>query len=342
MKKLILTIGILGLVTAQVLGQFTNNSLIYIGDDAVVSIGMETTNNGQITNNGDLLVKENLVNNAIFASNGNLNLMSDIGLLIAGDRAIEANNINLEGDVFLKTPLQVGNQLNFVHGMIFVDENSSLNFGPNANFINANDFSHVVGKITKSGEGAFTFPLGDGYNMRDFEVREIGGRTIAANYVARSPLDISSELDYDVERINVDEYWTIQSNNASRVEVGLKNNDVVSLNRGVWVNSNKGLSVNEGESAFTSGNAKNFIKEIGVWPNPTDGEFNLKLTGMRDSDEITVDITNQDGRVIRTMKGKVYELRKAYTLPSNLAATDLKIRVINGDEVLTQSLIYNR
>ena len=84
------------------------------------------------------------------------------------------------------------------------------------------------------------------------------------------------------------------------------------------------------------------MKEIGIWPNPTQGEFNLKLTGMRDTDKITVDVTNQDGRVIMKMNGIVKELRKAYTLPSGLVTTNLTVRVINGTEAMTQNLILNK
>lgn len=342
MKKVLLTISVLGLATAQVLAQFSNNGLIYIAQDAVVSIDMEATNNGIITNQGDLKIKNNFSNNSDFISSGMVTLKSDAGLTLSGDKAIVADNLNLESDVVLRTPLTINKMMNFNNGLVFVEGNSALEFGDNANHNFSGDFSHVVGKVRKTGNGNFTFPIGDGYNIHNFMIKDLSGRTVEANYIAQSPLDVSSEIDFDVENININEYWTIQSNNSSKLEVTIPNNDVVSLSKGVWVNSNNGLNVSQSGSAFTSGSAKHLIKEIGVWPNPTSGEFNLKLSGMRDSDDITVDITNQDGRVIQSMKGKVAELRKLYKLPTNLVTTNLKVRVVNGDEVLTQSLIFNR
>jgi hypothetical protein len=113
----------------------------------------------------------------------------------------------------------------------------------------------------------------------------------------------------------------------------------------VWVKENTEMAVSSASkegAMFTSGKGKIIAKEIGVWPNPTQGQFNLKLTGMRDTDKISVDITNQDGRVIMKMDGAVKQLRKAYTLPQGMVTTNLTVRVINGTEAMTQSLILNR
>jgi hypothetical protein len=341
MKKLVLTLG-MGLAVMQASAQLVNNGAIHISEGALVSVGMETINNGTLDNKGNLELRNNLSNNADFSSTGMLTLRSESGITVNGSRGLVADRVSLDSDVQLQTSLGINKSLEFNNGLIYSSENAGVNFGSEANHSLSNDFSHIVGKVSKSGNGSFTFPVGDGYARRAFDVTDLGGRTIEASYVAASPLDIASGLDYDVEEINSQEYWMIKSNNASKVDVRLTNSDVVAVENGLWSNSRKGVSVTRDGAAFTSGRAKHFIKEIGVWPNPTSGEFNLKLTGMRDSDDITVDITNQDGRVIQSLKGKVSELRKAYRLPSSMATTNLKVRVINGDEVLTQSLILNK
>jgi hypothetical protein len=341
MKRLILTLT-MGFALTHASAQLLNNGAIYISEGAIVSIGMETINNGSIDNKGNLEIKSNINNNADFSSTGMIFLRSETGINVHGSRELVVDRVSLDSDLHLETSLGINKSLAFNNGLIYSNEKASVNFGPEASHTLSNDFSHVVGNVSKSGNGSFTFPVGDGYANRSFEVSDLRGRTIEATYVPSSPLDITSALDYDVEEVNSQEYWLIKSNNASRVDVRLVNNDVVAVENGVWANSSKGVIVGRDGAAFTSGRAKQFIKEIGVWPNPTSGEFNLKLTGMRDTDDITVDITNQDGRVIQSLKGKVSELRKAYRLPSSMATTNLKVRVINGDEHLTQSLILNK
>lgn len=341
MKRLLLTLG-LGLTVAHVSAQFVNNGAIHISDGAVVSVGMETINNGVLENRGTLELKDNVQNNASLVSGGVLELRSQSGIRLAGKNGIEASTVILDSDVQLQSPIKVGKSLEFANGIIYTAEGASVEFGANATHASSSDFSHVAGSVKKSGNGSFSFPVGDGYSKKSFQVSDLAGRIVEAKYSPVSPLDLSSELDYDVEEINTQEYWIIKASQSSKLGVSLSNSDVVALNKGVWAKGNNGISVGNADAVFTSGKGKNFVKEIGVWPNPTSGEFNLKLTGMRDTDDITVDITNQDGRVIQSLKGKVSELRKAYRLPTSLATTNLKVRVINGDEVLTQSLILNK
>lgn len=343
MKKILLTLSV-GMVATQLSAQFVNNGLVHISEGAVVSVGMKTVNNGEFSNQGNLELKNDLENNAKLVSNGNLTLNAEGGLAISGSKSVLAKNVQIGNDVQLKTPLEVTGLVEFNSGLVFSSDDAPLAFSANAQHKNASDFSHVVGAVKKSGNGSFEFPIGDAYSKKAFTVTDLEGGSLTANYIAENPLAVSSELDYDVERVNDFEYWAIKSESAApNVNVELANNEVVSLKSGVWEKKpKKGILLGSQEALFTSGKSKNFVKEIGVWPNPTSGEFNLKLSGMRDSDDILVDITNQDGTIVQSLKGKVSELRKAYRLPKNLATTNLKVRVINGDEVLTQSLILNK
>lgn len=342
MKKSLLTFG-LALAVGQLSAQFVNNSSIYVGEGALVSFGTEVVNNGSITNNGSIELRNNLENNSVLNSSGKITLSSGAGLTISGNRVVEAGQIDVQGDVLLRNSLKVGKSLNFASGNIYTEGPAVLEFGPSSSYSNLSDFSHVVGTVKKEGNGSFTFPLGDGSRVKSFEVADLGGRALEANYFADNTLDKSSELDYDVEEVNSFEYWTVKNGSSNgNLAVNLGGSKVASLKGGVWSINKKGVNVENGLATFTSGKDKGLVKDIGVWPNPTSGEFNLKLSGMKDSDEILVDITNQDGRIIRSLKGKVSELRKAYQLPGGLVATSLVVRVVNGDEVLTQNLILHK
>jgi hypothetical protein len=345
MKKVILSIG-LGIVVSSVSAQVVNSTKIHISEGALVSFGTDVTNNGEISNNGKVHLRGDLKNNAKLVSKGEVVVDGTTQQTISGTHIAEMSKVAVENDVNLQTAVAVSEELSFRKGIVSSNNGSALEMGENASHNGASDLSHVSGSVKKTGNSSFEFPVGDGMNLKSFQVSKMSENTLEAQYIAKNPLELASELDYDVEEINQTEYWVLKSNDNNKVDVKLNDNsDVAYLKRGVWVKENTEMAVSSASkegAMFTSGKGKIIAKEIGVWPNPTQGQFNLKLTGMRDTDKISVDITNQDGRVIMKMDGAVKQLRKAYTLPQGMVTTNLTVRVINGTEAMTQSLILNR
>lgn len=338
MKRILLAASLLALASTTK-AQFVNNSTIHVSEGAVMSIGTSVTNKGEINNNGKLHLKGDLQNEAKVASKGTVVLDGNKQQTVSGN-AIEIARMTVENDVRLQTPVKITEEVEFRKGIVSAD--APIAFGDNAIHNNASDASHVVGTVQKSGNGTFEFPLGDGQSLKSFEADVAKDARLEAKYVGTSPLNVSKSLDYDVENINETEYWTLKSDAVNPVKVTLGDkSEMAALKSGVWVKNGGTLNA-VNTATFTSGKGKDIVKAIGVWPNPTQGEFNLKLTGMRDTDKIDVDITNQDGRVIMRMKGTVKELRKAYVLPGGLVATNLTVRVINGDEAMTQTLALQK
>ncbi len=319
--------------------QMVNGSTIHVSEGAVMTVNTPMTNTGVVTNKGKVHLKSDLKNEAKFQSTGDLVVDGDRIQVISGSQAVEVSRISVENNVTLQNEVKVSDEVAFVNGIVTADK--ALHFDANAKATGANNGSHVVGTVKKTGNESFQFPLGDGSNLKSFDVKNPKEGTLEAQYVAKSPLDISSELDLSLDAINDTEYWILKSSNKSEKVELAAGGEVAALSNGVWVKQEKSLNTENG-SKFTSGKGSYLQKEIGVWPNPTQGEFNLKLSGMRDSDKITIDITNQDGRVVMNLAGTVKELRKAYILPNGLATTNLTIRVINGQEAMTQNLILHR
>ncbi len=345
MKKVILSIGF-GLVVASVSAQVVNSTKIHINEGALVSFGTNVTNSGEITNNGKVHLRGDLRNNSKIVSKGEVIVDGTTPQTISGTQVAEMSRVSVENDINLQTPISVSEEVSFRKGIVSSNNGSALEMGENASHNGASDFSHVSGSVKKTGNSSFEFPVGDGTNLKSFQANKMTGNTLEAQYIARNPLEVASELDYDVEEINQTEYWVLKSTDNNTVDVKLNDNsDVAYLKGGIWVKDNTKMAVSSASkegAMFTSGKGRTIIKEIGVWPNPTQGEFNLKLTGMRDTDKISVDITNQDGRVVMKMDGTVKQLRKAYTLPQGMVTTNLTVRVTNGTEAMTQSLILNR
>jgi hypothetical protein len=338
MKKLITLISCASIVnTAN--AQLANNANIHISEGATVSVNTPIQNNGKISNNGKMHIRNNIKNDASMVSAGEIVLDGNNRQEISGSSSVSTNKLNISNDVILRTAVNVKEEATFNQGIVNAER--PLHFEEGAKATGASDYSHVNGTVRKSGSESFTFPVGDGSSVRPFEVLNPKA-SVEASYVGRSPLSESSALDQSLEQINETEYWILKSDSKDKVQIDINTNDALAvLDKGVWVKQDKSLNAENG-AKFTSGKGSYLQKEIGVWPNPTQGEFNLKLSGMNDNDKITVEIVNQDGRGIMNMTGTVKELRKVYTLPRNLAATNLTVRVINGAEAMTQNLILHR
>ncbi|MGL4631767.1 MAG: hypothetical protein ACRCVT_11225 [Leadbetterella sp.] len=319
-------------------GQLTNSSVIHVSEGAVVTVNTPVNNQGSIANNGKLNVKSDIKNNGKIQSNGEL-AFNGSGVQTVSGNGIEANKVVVENDVKLTTDLKVNNEMAFNNGVVSTDK--SVSFGENATSTGASDNSHIVGKVSKEGSDNFEFPIGDGSNLKTLKAQNTKGGVMEAEYVASNPMDVSSEMDVNLKDINETEYWVLKTPNSDKVEVSINDNSAASLKSGVWTKIEKVVNAQKGTLITSAHDATN-LKEIGVWPNPTKGEFNLKLAGMRDNSNITVEITNQDGRTIMKMSGTVKALRKAYRLPAGMMPTSLTVRVIEGTEAMTQKMILEK
>ena len=352
MKKIIYSLGIC-LLAGQVHAQFVNNTDFFVSEGAVVSFNTDVVNEGKLTNNGKVHFQKNFDNLSVVNSPG-IAVFDGNGIqLIKSEKELSFNQLQLDNDVKLETPVRINGSLSFRRGVIESSYLNPLVFTDGAKHSGASDFSHVRGVVKREGNEAFEFPLGDGTNFRAFRVaRNSESQVLTATYLYKSPLNISGEVSENVETINENEYWSLKSESlkgSAQVSVnsqaGLE--DIAYLKRGTWdVLEDSKLSATTNLSngtLFTLAKSRNIKAEIGVYPNPTQGEFFLKLGGMNDNELITVDITNQDGTTIMHKEGLVRELRKAYTLPETLPATELTVRAIRqGNKALVQKIILEK
>lgn len=351
MKKIIYSIGLCFAVT-QLSAQVVSGTALFVGEDAIMSIGMDVVNTGEITNKGKMYFRENVENNGNIESSGLAVFDGYKKQKLSGTETTRFSNIRLSNDLELNSPLTVGNELAFRRGVISTVNNNALTFDETAFHSGASDFSHVAGNVQKLRAESFEFPVGDGTNYRGFEVQDARSKTLLAEYFAVNPTELVAEKAQGLEAMNEYEYWMLRSTDAdAQVKINLAPSvydygQIAYLKKGTWTvsddNSLSGaMGLNKG-IMFTSGRGRLIQKEIGVWPNPTQGEFNLKLTGMSPDTEAVVEVVNQDGRTIMHLKGSVRDLRNVYQLPQNLPTTQLTIRVVAGEEIMTQSLVLNR
>lgn len=352
MKKIIYTLSFCCAVS-QLSAQVVSGTALFVGEGAVMSIGMDMVNEGEITNDGKMYFRQNVENNGTIESAGLAVFDGYSQQLLTGTKSTSFSSVRLDNDLQLNSPMRVINELSFRRGVISTVDDNTLTFEEGAIHSGASDFSHVAGNVQKVKAESFEFPIGDGTNYRGFEVREAKQQTLVAEYTAQNPTELVANLAQGLEAMNEYEYWTLRSVNAdaTKLKVNLAPSvydydQVAYLKKGTWTMSDdnslsEAMGLNKG-IMFTSGRGRLITKEIGVWPNPTQGEFNLKLTGLSPDTEAVIDVVNQDGRTVMHLKGAVRNLRNVYQLPQNLPTTELTIRVVAGEEILTQKLVLNR
>ncbi len=352
MKKIIYSLGVC-LLAGHVNAQFVNSTDFYVSEGAVVSFNTDVVNEGKITNNGKVHFQKNLENLSSVQSTGVAVFDGNGTQLIKSKNELSFSQLMLDNDVKLETPVRINQSVAFRRGVIESSSTNPLVFSADAKHSGASDFSHVRGVVKKEGSEAFEFPLGDGTNFRAFSVaRNSESQILSASYLYKSPLNISGQVSENVETINENEYWTLKAESvkasakvAVNGQAGLE--EVAYLKRGTWdVLEDSKLSASTDLSngtLFTLAKSRNIKAEIGVYPNPTEGEYFLKLGGMNENEQITVDVTNQDGSTIMHKEGMVKDLRKAYQLPNNLPATELTVRVLRVEnKPLVQKMILKK
>ena len=354
MKKIIYSFGICLMATQLQAQVYNNGAELFVSEGAVVSFNTDVVNEGKITNNGKIHFQKSFDNLSFLKSSGTIVFDGNALQVLKGSKELSFGQLVLDNDLRLESPLRIDGALSFRRGVIESSAQSPLIFSAGGRYDGASDFSHVKGVVNKEGNEAFEFPLGDGSNYRSFRVAGNNtDQTLTASYSYRSPLSISEQVSENVDAINQNEYWTLKSESTkSSAKVSLANGSdldgIAFLDKGTWsMSEDASLSAAtdlKNGTLFTRAKSRNIQAGIGVYPNPTDGEFFLKLSGMNDTELITVDITNQDGTKVLQKTGMVKDLRKAYVLPEHLPATELTVRVVRGDskKPLYQKMILNK
>lgn len=353
MKKIIYSLGVC-LVATQLHAQVVNNTDFFVSEGAVVSFNTDVVNEGKLTNNGKIHFQKNFDNLSSVKSAGTVVFDGSTPQVLKSAKELSFSQVLLDNDLKLETTLRIDESLSFRRGIIESSTKNPLVFAENGKYNGASDFSHVMGVVSKEGNESFEFPLGDGTNFRSFRVaRTNENQKLTASYLYRSPLNVSEQVSDGVDALNQSEYWSLKSESLkSEALVSVSNKSdldgIAFLDKGTWsmtedANLSAATNLKDG-TLFTLAKSKNIQPAIGVYPNPTEGEFFLKLSGLNENEMITVDITNQDGSKIMHKNGLVKDLRKAYTLPDNLPATELTVRVIRetSKKALTQKMILNK
>ena len=105
---------------------------------------------------------------------------------------------------------KVNGHANFINGNV-----GGITFGDGATHSGASAASYVAGSVTKQGNDAFTFPIGNGnvYAPLTISAPSDPGAIVSASYIRSSASNIGPISDPGLLNVSNCEYWVLNSNN---------------------------------------------------------------------------------------------------------------------------------
>ncbi|WP_255157060.1 T9SS type A sorting domain-containing protein [Ferruginibacter sp. HRS2-29] len=177
------------------------------------------------------------------------------------------------GGVTLNSPLTITDSLFFGVGNIYASTANMLNFADNAKHTGSNSLSHVVGPVSKTGDDAFTFPVGAASSIDSVSISAPASVTdrFSAQYFYADPTLAGYDTAQRVtalKRVSGCEYWDVQRE-AGTSNVSLTfGYDGACTTSGMYINNPAALRVahwtgttwedlgNGGSSGTTTGTVK--------------------------------------------------------------------------------------
>ena len=157
-------------------GQVVNTGELIIGPDAIVGLVSDFGNSstGSLMNHGKIHVYGNWNNDGVvdfFLDMGQTHFQGTDAQIISGSNPgffydVLFNNTTPGSAFLLDGDMNVIHQCSFMAGIVDnTNTGGTFVFGTNADHDSASGNSHVNGPVTKEGNSAFVFPIGDGGNF---------------------------------------------------------------------------------------------------------------------------------------------------------------------------------
>jgi hypothetical protein len=228
-NKLILTVISLaaaGCLQAQVDLQNTGTLFISGGSDILYINGAFTNASGAaLTNNGNLYVIQNLINNqsAVAIGTGTLYLNGSSAQTLSGSQQFRTFNFvsNNSSGITLSNDLSVSGAHTFTAGMITTSATPNyLVYEAGASYTGDGDAQHVNGWVRKTGATDFTFPVGNASVERAIGLTSISASsTFNANYAGATTN--ASNVASPLITVDANEYWVINRVSGGNAQVAM-------------------------------------------------------------------------------------------------------------------------
>ena len=193
-----------------------------VGDDFNGIVNFRENGSGQLepaynsnnTFSGDIST-DNTTNPVTFGAGSGIVIIDGTGFQeFVGNSQLPVFNkltINKNGTCYINNSnMLVANTLSFTSGVFLTGTNREIIFGDNATHSGAKNTSHINGPVTKRGNDAFIFPIGDGSIYAPIGISAPSNTTDAftAQYF-NAPYSNVSSLGSGLDHVSTKEYWIL-------------------------------------------------------------------------------------------------------------------------------------
>lgn len=195
---------------------------------------LQNSGNFRMHSGSEIGVFSNFTNNGNFNNNlGTVHITGPNSQTFNGTNLIQSNSFVINksgGSMQLDNELQVSGVFTFTNGIIYSDHADKatefVHFMDDAINLSASNASHVDGVVRKTGDNAFSFPVGDDNNFQPIAIDKPDFATDAftAEYfeIDADPLYDRSLKDVSINHLSSCEYWILdRTNGISDVSVTL-------------------------------------------------------------------------------------------------------------------------
>lgn len=202
--------------------------------DLCAQSALYNSGNLRIHADGQLGFHTNLINDGVFDENNGLAGFYGIApLTVSGALAPTLFDVEISNDtnVGLNTVVNVANNVNFIVGDFFTPKDEPqyyLNFLSDGFYTGESDISKVNGYATITDQQNFTFPVGDGMQVRPLVIRSQSSNALAkCAYFFENPNNPSTFTGtFDTERrppqlggVSTREFWRLEGSVPSTVQI---------------------------------------------------------------------------------------------------------------------------
>ncbi len=224
---------------------FQLRSSITVLNDVIISGVLDAA-----TQNVHISVGRNWINNGIFlpGTSTNITFNGTLGQSIGGITSTVFNHLtvnNTGGNVTLNTTATISGSASFTAGILTSTAITPLIFLDNATTSGANNNSinpsYVDGPVQKTGDDAFTFPIGktgSGYHPCGISAPLLVTDVFTAAYMRSSAIALGGITAPGLYRVSTCDYWNIDRTiGVSPVDVTLSWNSYSNCNAATYVNN---------------------------------------------------------------------------------------------------------
>ncbi len=224
-----------GICTTQAQVNLQNNGTLYItGPSTILFVNGSFTNasGAALTNSGNLYVQQQLVNgqSSMAAGTGTLYLNGSALQTVSGTQPFKTFNLVSDNGagITLSNDVSVSGVHTFTTGVISTSATPNyLIYEAGASYTGDGDSKHVNGWVTKNGNTAFVFPLGNGTVERTIAMSSLSAASVFnARYAG--PTTNTSNVAAPLVTVDPNEYWILNkiSGGTATVDMNWNNSKI--------------------------------------------------------------------------------------------------------------------